>query len=168
MRTRGGPAAVSGLRIAGSEPATDGDYPAGKARYAARREPEGLTAPEGRQADVAVVAVGDAGAYREALATLAPRGRLVLFSGLAPASAVQGIDLNALHYHEQTLVGAYGCSLRHGRQALDLIARGLPVADLITHRLALADLEHGLELVAQRQAMKVLLFPSQLTTKGIP
>ena len=111
--------------------------------------------------DVAVVAVGDRRVYEAALAALAPRGRLVVFSGLLPADdAALRVSLSAIHYHEHTLVGAYGCSFRHGVEALDLLASGrLRVDDLISHRLRLAELGEGLDLVARRAGMKVHLYP---------
>jgi L-iditol 2-dehydrogenase len=115
--------------------------------------------------DVAVVAVGDPAAYEAAIAALAPRGRLVVFSGLLPADdAALHVSLSAVHYHEHTFVGAYGCSFRHGVEALDLLAsRRLRVDDLISHRLPLADLDEGLDLVARRAGMKIHLYP-----KGTP
>jgi L-iditol 2-dehydrogenase len=111
--------------------------------------------------DVAVVAVGDPAAYQAAIAALAPRGRLVVFSGLLPTDdAALHVSLSAVHYHEHTFVGAYGCSFRHGAEALDLLAsRGLRVDDLISHRLPLVDLDEGLDLVARRAGMKVHLYP---------
>jgi L-iditol 2-dehydrogenase len=112
--------------------------------------------------DVAVVAFGDPAAYAAAIAALAPRARLVVFSGLLPADdAALHISLSAVHYHEHTFVGAYGCSFRHGVEALDLLASGrLRVDDLISHRLPLADLDEGLDLVARRAGMKVHLYPA--------
>jgi L-iditol 2-dehydrogenase len=105
--------------------------------------------------------VGSAEAYAEAFAALAPRGRLVVFSGLLPADdRAFRVGLNSLHYYEHTVVGAYGCCFRHGRDALDLLASGrLRVDDLISHRLPLRDLEHGLDVVASRSGMKVHLYP---------
>jgi L-iditol 2-dehydrogenase len=92
---------------------------------------------------------------------LGPRGRLVVFSGLSRDTALQPVDLNRLHYLEQTLVGAYGCSRRHGEQALDWIdSNRVAVTDLITHRLPLHELGLGLDLVRTRKAMKVLLYPN--------
>ncbi|MEI8242973.1 MAG: alcohol dehydrogenase catalytic domain-containing protein [bacterium] len=118
------------------------------------------TLPEGITLDVAVPAVGSAEAYHDALRRLAPRGRLVLFSGLAPAAACQPVDFNALHYQEQTLVGAYGCSYRHGIAALELIRSGkVRVTDLISHRIPLSQLEQGLDLVRRRAGMKILVYP---------
>ncbi len=116
--------------------------------------------PEELKLDVAVPAVGAPEAYHEALRSLGARGRLVLFSGLAPASSVQSVDMNALHYHEQTLVGAYGCSYRHGVAALELIRSGrVKVDDLISHRMPLSQLEQGLDVVRRRTGMKVLVYP---------
>jgi len=129
-----------------------------------RRERIGgqATPPRDQSLDVAIVAIGSADAYREALAALGPRGRLVVFSGLSPLADVEAApSLNRLHYYEQTVVGAYGCSFRHGVEALGLLATGdLPVADLISHRLPLRDLRRGLDVVADRSGMKVHLYPA--------
>ncbi len=111
--------------------------------------------------DVCVVAVGSVLAYREALAHLAPRGVLVVFSGLLPVDDCVDVKLNQLHYHEQSLVGAYGCAYRHGVQALDWLADGtIPVEDMISHRMPLASLEEALQLVENRESTKILLYPS--------
>ncbi len=113
-----------------------------------------------RKFDVCIVAVGSGQAYREALAALHPRGRLVIFSGLHPSEDELPINLNQLHYHEQTITGAYGCSFRHGVQALDFIATGaVAVEDMISHRMALGNLEEALQIVENRQGMKILLYP---------
>jgi L-iditol 2-dehydrogenase len=110
--------------------------------------------------DVAVVAVGAKDAYDEALTRLAPRGRLVVFSGLAPDDDRPAVSFNQLHYLEQTLVGAYGCCYRHGEQALAMIADGrVPVGDMISHRLPLLKLNEALSLVESRAGMKILLDP---------
>ena len=108
--------------------------------------------------DVAVVAVGAREAYVEAMDALAPRGRLVVFSGLLP-EADKGliVGLNRLHYFEQTVVGAYGCSFRHGVDALDLLAAGVvPVADLITHRLPLEAVDDAMALIKSGEAGKII------------
>jgi L-iditol 2-dehydrogenase len=113
-----------------------------------------------RAFDVCVVAVGAKAAYAEAIERLGPRGRLVVFAGLSPADDRMEVSLNQLHYHEQTLVGAYGCAYRHGVAALNLIAGGaVPVADMVSHRLPLGRLAEALELVETRRCMKVLLYP---------
>jgi L-iditol 2-dehydrogenase len=121
----------------------------------------GLPRPGENRFDLALCAVGDPNAYREAIQTLNPRGRLVIFSGLAPDQSIQPISFNQIHYLEHTLVGAYGCSFRHSVQALDWIACGrVRVDDLISHRLPLSNLEEALNKVANRECLKILLYPS--------
>jgi L-iditol 2-dehydrogenase len=121
---------------------------------------DGRMTTGGERFDICVVAVGSKDAYGEAVKSLSPRGRLVVFSGLRPADASVAVDLNTLHYREQCIVGAYGCCYRHGVDALNYISDGkVPVADLISHRLPLEALEHGLSLVERREGIKILLKP---------
>lgn len=128
-----------------------------------RRSEIYVESPPKQKFDVAVVAVGSASAYRQAIPCLAPRGRLVVFSGLGPAEAEQMIDLNRLHYLEQSITGAYGCSYHHGVQALELLAVGeVRVDDMISHRLPLEKLDEALDLVRQRAGMKILIYPDKV------
>jgi len=119
---------------------------------------DGYEVPPRSDFDVCIVAVGSPAAYAQALSHLAPRGVLVVFSGLPPEEV--SVSLNQLHYLEQTLVGAYGCSYRHGLQALDSIASGrVRVDDMVSHRLPLTELGRALEIVQAREGMKILLIP---------
>lgn len=70
----------------------------------------------------AINACPDPAALGQALALLAPGGRCAFFSGLAPAPTLANRDLNAVHYKELTLIGAYGLTRRHMTAALALIA----------------------------------------------
>jgi L-iditol 2-dehydrogenase len=111
--------------------------------------------------DICVVAVGAKTAYEEAVNRLNPSGRLVVFSGLSPDDNHISVSFNQLHYHQQTIVGAYGCCYRHGIQALDLISGGdLLVKDLISHKMRLHELDEALDIVDNRTGMKVLLYPN--------
>jgi L-iditol 2-dehydrogenase len=110
--------------------------------------------------DLCIVAVGSPAAYAQAMAHMAPRGRLVVFSGLLPGDDPVSLSLSRLHYNEQTLVGAYGCAYRHGVQAIGWLADGtIAVEDMISHRLPLNDLDEALQLVEKRESIKVLLYP---------
>ena len=118
--------------------------------------------PQDMVYDVAFVAVGNEQAYREAIGSLRPRGRMIVFSGLSNSTAIQPIDLNRLHYYEQTIVGAYGCSIRHSVTALEFIRNGnIQVNDLITHRMSLWELSDALQMVANRTCMKIHLYPNR-------
>ena len=117
------------------------------------------TLPE-KGLDAAFVAVGDKNAYTEAMESLGPRGRLVVFSGLPKDDSLFQVDFNRIHYLEQTVVGAYGCSYRHGVQALNMIAAGqVNVKDMISHKMPLSELEEAMGLVERREGMKILLYP---------
>jgi L-iditol 2-dehydrogenase len=71
-------------------------------------------------------------------------------------------DSNLVHYKELMLMGANGSSPSHNRQALALIASGkVKVADLITTRVSLADVQQGIEAVLSGEAIKVVVLPSQ-------
>jgi len=110
--------------------------------------------------DICIVAVGNPAAYAQALAHMTPRGRLVVFSGLLPDDDKTQISFNQLHYYEQSIAGAYGCAYRHGVQALAWLSDGtISVADMISHRLPLAALEEALQLVENRESIKILLYP---------
>ena len=120
----------------------------------------GFESPPVKGFDVVIVAVGSADAYRQAIRHLRPRGRLVVFSGLPRDAAEMPVDLNRLHYYEQTIVGAYGCSFRHGGQALKMLSEGsITVRDMISHRMSLWELDKALGLVEMRAGMKILLYP---------
>ncbi|GAB4483344.1 MAG: zinc-dependent dehydrogenase [Thermodesulfovibrionales bacterium] len=120
----------------------------------------GTTSAPDRLFDVCVVAAGSSEAYQDAMKRLGPRGRLVVFSGLPKTGGALPVDFNHLHYHEQTMVGAYGCSYRHGVQALDFLRnRTVPVHDLVSHRMPLSELGRALDLVERRDCRKIHLYP---------
>ncbi len=113
-----------------------------------------------RYFDICIVAVGSRSAYEEAVERLNPRGRLVVFSGLSPFEDRLNVSFNQLHYKEQMIVGAYGCCYRHGLQALNFIEDGqVAVEDMISHKMTLDDLGIALDMVENRQGMKILLYP---------
>ena len=122
----------------------------------------GVSEPSQQQFDLCVVAVGDPSAYEQAILHLAPRGRLVVFSGLPRENPSLNTDFNQLHYMEQTVVGAYGCCYRHGEQAIAMLQSGrIKVSDLVSHRMPLSELGKALELVASRNCMKIHLYPEE-------
>jgi L-iditol 2-dehydrogenase len=119
-----------------------------------------LAHTDARGVDVAITATAAGAAQEQALRMLARRGRLSLFGGLPKDKPTITLDSNLVHYRELLLVGANGSSPEHNARALDHIATGLvPVADLITHRLPLADVLEGLDIVARGDAIKVTIEP---------
>lgn len=109
----------------------------------------------GRGADVVIVAAGSADFANLAMRLVRPRGRVSLFAGF-PAGIETSFDLNALHYGEVTVTGAFGLTLTQFTQALDLIAgHHLPLRGLISHRLELDDVMEAFEIAEQGLALKV-------------
>jgi L-iditol 2-dehydrogenase len=119
-----------------------------------------LEATDGRGADVVITAAASGAAQEQGLRMLAPRGRLSLFGGLPKDHPTITVDSNLVHYRELTIIGVNGSSPAHNREALALIASGaVPVADLITHRLALEDVLEAIEIVARGDGIKVTIEP---------
>jgi L-iditol 2-dehydrogenase len=119
-----------------------------------------LAASGGLGVDVAITAAASRPAQEQALALLAPGGRLSLFGGLARDDSLISIDSNLVHYRELTIVGVNGSSPAHNREALRLIASGeVVVGDLITHRFPLDRLHDALEAIASGDAIKVTVEP---------
>jgi L-iditol 2-dehydrogenase len=119
-----------------------------------------LKLTDGRGADVVVTAAASGAAQEQALQMAARQGRISFFGGLPKDNPVIACDSNLVHYRELTIVGANGSSPRHNARALELIASGaVPVADLITDRLPLADVLAGIDIVARGTAIKVTIEP---------
>jgi L-iditol 2-dehydrogenase len=115
---------------------------------------------DGRGADVVITAAASGAAQQDALQMTARSGRISFFGGLPKDKPTITLDANLVHYRELTIVGANGSSPAHNKRALELIASGqVPVHDLITHRLPLAQLPEAIELVASGRAIKVTIEP---------
>jgi L-iditol 2-dehydrogenase len=115
---------------------------------------------EGRGADVVITAAASGAAQEQALQMTARQGRISFFGGLPKDRPVVSVDSNLVHYRELTIVGANGSSPAHNKEALRLIASGaVGVADLITHRLPLAEALDAFGIVARGEAIKVTIEP---------
>lgn len=106
--------------------------------------------------DVILIAAPNLDVSSDLLKLLAPGGRLCLFSG--PGSCVGPIDIRQMHYRELTIAGAYGCSSRHNRKAVELLASGAIDADwIVTKRTALEDIQDALNHSSQRIGLKSII-----------
>jgi len=82
-----------------------------------------------------------------------------MFSGISADKGVVPTDLNAVHYRELALIGAYGCTSAQCQRALDLMANGLDVNWLISERVTLHDLEESFSNLAAKNVMKICVEP---------
>jgi L-iditol 2-dehydrogenase len=109
----------------------------------------------GAGVDVILTATPEVKVDGSLMRLLAPGGRVCVFSGPRPGDYQEQIDLRSMHYHEQMIVGAYGCSSRQNRQAVELLATGKIKADwIITKRTALANIEDAFRHSFNRSGLK--------------
>ena len=115
---------------------------------------------EGRLADMVIVCTGAPSAFSQALAAVDRGGTVLCFATTEP-----GIDLpvpiNSFWRNGITLMPSYACAPEDISLAIDFLRAGrIPVQDLITHRLPLAQAQKGFELMAgMGNSMKVILEP---------
>jgi len=94
----------------------------------------------GEGADVVIEAAGAESAWSDAVALVRPGGTVLFFGGLPP-DARPVLDAYRLHYEELTLRGSFHHTPATVRAALGFLASGAyPWAELVTHRVLLADL----------------------------
>ncbi len=113
---------------------------------------------EGRGADHVVVTGGGAAVLPWAAETLRDGGAVHYFAG--GDGAALPMPLATLYHRELTVTATYSSSPATLARAFWLIAAGkVDVGGLISHRLPLARLAEGVELMRTREALKVYVTP---------
>lgn len=112
----------------------------------------------GEGADVVIVGPGSVEALDAGVACAAPGGTVLLFTP-TPPEVRWALAPHDLFFREVSLVASYSAGPDDTREALRLLAAGLPVQGLITHRLALADAARGYALLRGAAALKVVVRP---------
>jgi L-iditol 2-dehydrogenase len=117
-------------------------------------------ANEGRLADLVIVCTGAFPAFLQALQSVDRGGTVMFFAPTEP-----GVDLpvpvNDFWRNGITLMPSYGNSPLDAVVAIELIrARRVPVHEMITHRLSLAETGLGFQLAAEAgESIKVIIEP---------
>jgi len=117
----------------------------------------------GYLADLVIVGTGDVTAVQQALASV-ERGGTVLFFAPTPPDVTVPISINDLFWRKDiTLTTSYAGSPADYAAALTLIrSRRVPVREMITHRLGLAETGLGFQLVAgAKESLKVIIEPQR-------
>jgi L-iditol 2-dehydrogenase len=111
----------------------------------------------GLGADVAIVAIGVPALANEAIRLVRHRGRVSLFAGFNKGAQAE-LDVNAIHYNEVMVTGAFGLTRMLFERTLSLIASGgLKLESLLTHRFKLADIETAMKVAEDGSAIKVAI-----------
>jgi L-iditol 2-dehydrogenase len=114
----------------------------------------------GRGPSVVITAAPSGAAQELAISIVAPGGRVSFFGGLPKDKPMISCDSNIVHYKEVTLYGANGSSPAQNKEALAMIADGrVKVADLITHREPLSNVQGAIDAVLSGKAIKVVVNP---------
>lgn len=108
--------------------------------------------------DGVVSAAPSPDALRDGLRRLKSRGRCCLFSGLGRETALDADSVNEIHYRQLRCVGAYGCTRRQMRQALDLLAaRKREAALLIEEPIPIGATAAALARILDGHALKTVV-----------
>lgn len=114
----------------------------------------------GLGADVVIVCAPVREAQETAMAFARKGGTVSLFASLPKGAADITLDSRRVHYGELRVVGASDSRPEHVRKAVALLAE--PENDfekIITHSFPIAKFAQAIELMKQKQTMKVLIYP---------
>ena len=117
---------------------------------------------ENRLADLVIVCTGALPAFTQALQSVDKGGTVLFFAPTEPGVNLP-IPVNDFWRNGITLMPSYGAAPMDLTVALDLIrARRVPVHEMITHRLGLAETGKGFQLVASaNESLKVIIEPQR-------
>lgn len=113
---------------------------------------------EGLGADLVVVGPGSVEAIELGWSLVASGGTLLLFTP-TPPEARWPVDVYTLYFREIRVIPSYSAGPPDMHEALRLLAEGLPVERLITHRLPLEETSRGYQAMRAYEALKVLIYP---------
>jgi L-iditol 2-dehydrogenase len=115
---------------------------------------------DGRGPNIIITAAPSGKAQEDAISMVSAGGKVSFFGGLPKENPFIKCDANIVHYKEVTLYGANGSSPAQNKQALNMISTGeVKVADLITHRVKLENVQSAIDAVLSGQAIKVVVNP---------
>ncbi len=116
----------------------------------------------GRGADLVIVCAGALPAFEQALKSVDRGGTVLCFAPTEPGVKLP-VPVNDFWRNSVTVMPSYGAAPVDLAIAMELIRSGrVPVNDMITHRLGLAEAGKGFGLVADgRESVKVIIEPQR-------
>lgn len=117
-------------------------------------------ANQGRLADVVIVCTAANEAFEQAFTSVERAGTLLLFAPTAPDVRIP-LPLFDLYFKGAKIVFSYAAVTQDITEAIELLrTKKINVADMITHRLGLSDIQKGFDLVARAdRSIKVIIHP---------
>jgi L-iditol 2-dehydrogenase len=115
---------------------------------------------DGLGADVVIVCAPTREAQETAVHYARKGGAVSLFASLPKGDADIVLDSRLVHYNELRISGASDSRPEHVTEAVRLMAAGkIDSEPIITHRIGLGELHHGLALMKKKESLKVLVYP---------
>ena len=118
----------------------------------------------GLGADAVIVCGPSRSAHEQAISLARKGGTVSLFATLPKGDSEVMFDSRAIHYGELRVTGASDSRPEHVSKAVEMMAEGkIDVKALVTHRVGLEKIQEGLELMKDKQSLKVLVVPNDET-----
>lgn len=114
-----------------------------------------------RLADKVIICTGALSAVRQGLDS-AERGGTVVFFAVPKPGETLPIDFNPYWRYDISIKTSYGAAPLDNLQAIELLRSGnVTVEDMITHRIALSDIQRAFELAASgKDCLKIIIRPN--------
>ncbi|QGP91106.1 Sorbitol dehydrogenase [Neomoorella glycerini] len=108
-------------------------------------------------AEIVIFTAGGQAAFQQAVQTVAPGGRIMLYGSMHPSGVVT-IDANDLHYREYRLLGSSRHDKESFREAVALLASGtIKVDELVSKVLPFSEVQAGFQLALAGGLYRVVL-----------
>ncbi len=118
-------------------------------------------ATDGEGADIVIVGPGSVSALESAALCIAPGGTIVIFT---PTQTHERwpLPVHDFYFKDVSVVASYSAGPDDTREALDLLAGGLSIGPLVTHRFGLGSVREAYRMVeAAHEALKVIVYPNR-------
>ena len=105
--------------------------------------------------DIVITAAPSVAAIENAYRVVKKGGKLLIFGGL-PHGSIWNMDPNVVHYREVTIYGSIDATIDDFRRAASM-APSLDLDRFVTHKLPLKDANGGMQVMKNREGLKVVL-----------
>lgn len=112
----------------------------------------------GKGVDVVIFACSQVALDETIINSLAPSGRVSIFSSIIPPISQIRLNSNTIHYKEIAISGAYGCTARQNKEAINLMTSNMwPSYKFAIHSVTLETIEQGIEGTKTNRVLKSVL-----------
>lgn len=114
----------------------------------------------GEGASVVLVSASSGEALKMAMDLVRFRGRICIHASIPAGEHLLQVDANRIHYEEITVTGSSSFKQHHYREALKLLhSKVVDPAKILSARLPLAEINRGVAMMKNREALKVAILP---------